>query len=331
MMAIPESNLPHLQLERARQYKAEFLMKMYGATFASINGITDASSIFDVVSEDSNIVGLGFGLKVTGGDATEQEAVRVYVREKIAFAYLERRIIIPSEVNGLPTDVVPVEDLVAAMRPTPCGVSVGHYSITAGTLGCLVKKADENDLYILSNNHVLANCDKAHIGDVILQPGPSDGGGINDQLAHLADFEPITLGGNPKSIDAAIAKLSDPNSVTKNIKLIGDVQSPPMQAAFNQRVLKHGRTTKLTEGEVVGIAEDVRVRFGSQMIEFEEQLAIQGVGQPFAHLGDSGSLVVDAHSLRAVGLLFCVDLGQGGTVFANPITTVLGRFSVEIL
>lgn len=60
-------------------------------------------------------------------------------------------------------------------RPVPCGVSVGHPQITAGTLGCLVRNA-KGQLFILSNNHVLSNSNSAQLGEPILQPAPSDGG-----------------------------------------------------------------------------------------------------------------------------------------------------------
>src|SRR5262245_56479469 len=40
-------------------------------------------------------------------------------------------------------------------RPAPNGVSIGHYAITAGTLGCLVTNGSTT--FILSNNHVLAD------------------------------------------------------------------------------------------------------------------------------------------------------------------------------
>lgn len=52
------------------------------------------------------------------------------------------------------------------IRKAPGGVSVGHYKITAGTLGCLATRGRR--LLILSNNHVLANSNNARTGDPIL-------------------------------------------------------------------------------------------------------------------------------------------------------------------
>jgi hypothetical protein len=324
-------NLPHFQLEKARHYKAEFLMTMYGATSATSEvEIKENANIFKIASNRDNVIGLGFGLRMTNGVLLNEEvAIRVYVREKSPLASLGGRAI-PSQVNGVSTDIIPIADLVAATRPTPCGVSIGHHAITAGTLGCLVKKPEEDDLYILSNNHVLADCDKASIGDPILEPGPDDGGRLDDPIAHLTDFEPISHG-NPNIFDAAIAKLLDRTSVTSDIQGIGNVQQPPMQPVLNQRVLKHGRTTGLTQGVIAGIAEDVPIRYGSQYLNFEEQLAIETPGGIFGRRGDSGALVVDSDTSCPVGLFVAVDLAKNGTVFANPIMPILSRFGVEVV
>ena len=79
---------------------------------------------------------------------------------------------------------------ISRFRPAPGGVSIGHFRITAGTLGCLVKKNDK--LFILSNNHVLANSNEADIGDAILQPAPDDGGqNPQDKIGELSEYIPI--------------------------------------------------------------------------------------------------------------------------------------------
>lgn len=56
----------------------------------------------------------------------------------------------------------------------PIGVSVGNqYEASAGTIGCRVKDLS-SQLYILSNNHVLALENTAPVGSWILQPGLYD-------------------------------------------------------------------------------------------------------------------------------------------------------------
>lgn len=75
----------------------------------------------------------------------------------------------PGLQNGARTD---------KWRPAPGGVSIGHQSITAGTLGVLVED-EEGPIQILSNNHVLADSNRGSPGDYIHQPGRYDqpGGG----------------------------------------------------------------------------------------------------------------------------------------------------------
>ncbi len=59
-------------------------------------------------------------------------------------------------------------------------------------------------MFILSNNHVLANSNTAAIGDPILQPGSHDGGTLtNDHIADLADFIPISIAGLPSECNIA--------------------------------------------------------------------------------------------------------------------------------
>lgn len=72
-------------------------------------------------------------------------------------------------------------------RPLQIGISVGHVKVTAGTLGAFVKKRGAEDALILSNNHVLANENRAKTGDAIVQAGTIDAGtDPEDRIATLA-------------------------------------------------------------------------------------------------------------------------------------------------
>jgi hypothetical protein len=51
-------------------------------------------------------------------------------------------------------------------RPLRIGCSVGHFRIPAGTLGCIVRNST-GDVMILSNNHVLADENRARRGEAI--------------------------------------------------------------------------------------------------------------------------------------------------------------------
>lgn len=95
------------------------------------------------------------------------------------------------------------------MRPAPCGVSIGHENVTAGTLGCLCTGKNEprnQRMLVLSNNHVLANVNNGFAGDPVLQPGPSDGGiAAANQIGILERFVTIRFGGRPNLVDCATA------------------------------------------------------------------------------------------------------------------------------
>jgi hypothetical protein len=315
-------------LHEARQYKSELLDRMFGVSALAAESEPGRSAL----PAGSNVVGIGYGAKVTvGAGVFDSPVVRVYVRTKVPVGTLDESdmVRVPPEVNGLPTDVVQVGDLSALARPTMSGVSVGHFAVTAGTLGCVVHpRGSEGDHYMLSNNHVLANSNNAVPGDDILEPGPMDGGDPNNPIADLTDFEPLNFAG-PNVMDAATARLRDLTDVNPEILGgIGRVQQPPTLAALYQSVRKHGRTTRHTIGVIMDLAADIDVRYGTKLASFENQIAVTGVGGQFSDGGDSGSLVVDAVTRSPVGLLFA---GGLNTTFANPITPVLDRFGVDIV
>jgi len=310
-------------LQEAKNFKGEFLVRAFGA-ISHAAGISQLSGI----PNTSNIVGVGYGVKISGDTVVDDLALRVYVRSKLPKSQISSNEQVPEVINGKLTDVIPVYDLSALARPVECGTSVGHFNITAGTLGCLVKKTagDDNEIFILSNNHVLADSNQATIGDDIIEPGKLDGG--TAPIAKLTEFELISLDDRSNFIDAAIAKVINNDDVRPSILTIVNVQQPPMTSALYQSVRKHGRTTGHTIGVIMDIAADVRVRFGQKIANFEDQLAIQGVNGLFSQGGDSGSLIVDAMTHRPVGLLFA---GGGNQTFACPIDKVLSRFDIDIL
>ncbi|MEQ8672694.1 MAG: hypothetical protein RLP44_24000 [Aggregatilineales bacterium] len=147
----------------------------------------------------ANVVGVAAGLK-NQEDGGEPSIV-ILVQEKQPFSALSAEDRIPERINGIRTDVMEVGYLEAQaainpkgrFRPSiPGGVSIGHYKITAGTLGVIVYDLFTGEKLILSNNHVLANSNEALTGDAILQPGPTDGGqNPADKVATLERFIPL--------------------------------------------------------------------------------------------------------------------------------------------
>lgn len=147
-----------------------------------------------------NVVAVGVGYKTVAGQVTDELAIVCSVLAKRPRTALAADDLIPATVAGVTTDVVQTGPFFALQprtgrwRPAPGGVSIGHVGITAGTLGCLVRKGGQ--LHILSNNHVLANSNDASVGDAILQPGAADGGrDPADRIARLSEWVPIRFEG----------------------------------------------------------------------------------------------------------------------------------------
>jgi hypothetical protein len=313
-----------------------------------------------------HVVGIGVGYKETKGRKTNEISLVVLVRRKLDQVQLAASAVVPREVDGLRTDVIQVGDLRPLLtrterwRPAPGGVSLGHYQITAGTFGAVVRDRATGTRLILSNNHVLANSNNAQIGDAILQPGAYDGGTVaQDTIAHLERFCPIQFGTTPSTCsvasgyaavgnavgrllgshhhlavtridaqainqaDAAVARPVDDTAITNEILEIGTV-SGTSPAQLGMQVRKSGRTTAFTTGQIDVVDATVSVSYDAgRTATFEGQL----VAGPMSQGGDSGSLVVAADSLTAVGLLFA---GSDQTTIFNPIQAVLDCLLVDI-
>jgi hypothetical protein len=309
-----------------------------------------------------NVVACGVGRRQVGGVMTDELCIIVSVVTKLPKDQLAPDDLVPQAVDGVRTDVQETGMIRALQartdkwRPAPGGVSCGHYSITAGTLGCLVTRGEQ--VYILSNNHVLANSNDAQLGDPILQPGPHDGGTSQDQIATLADFVPINFGTTPPTcsiasgtaavlngiarlvgsshrlsafqddpavnlVDAALAKPTSPDLVEKRILEIGEPQGV-REGALGLPIRKSGRTTGLTSGEITQVDVTAQVSYGAgKTVTFSDQLMAGAMSSG----GDSGSAVLDENN-QVVGLLFA---GSESTTVINRIQNVLTALDVSLL
>jgi hypothetical protein len=310
----------------------------------------------------SNVVATGIGFKETGGTKTSELSIVCSVEEKLPAAKLSGQDLVPVAIDGTPTDVVQTGVIRALdaptnrFRPAPGGVSVGHFGITAGTLGCWVKKNGQH--VMLSNNHVLANSNAAEIGDAILQPGPHDGGSLaQDHIANLTQFIPISFAGDPSTcqfattviailnwgcrlinsntryrlemvqagdnlVDAAIAAPLNPDDVNDEILNIGQIQGT-VPGELGMAVKKSGRTTGFTSGVIQQVDVSANVRYGAGKIAlFTDQLLAGAMSQG----GDSGSAVLDENN-QLTGLLFA---GSDTTTIINRIENVFSSLGVSL-
>lgn len=259
-----------------------------------------------------NVVGVAASVKVTGGTPTTTPSLTVLVESKKAVRSVPAESRVPDRLDGVVTDVVQVGKVVALafdtnVRPALPGFSIGHFNITAGTFGCLVRDIrsgndhDDGDYLILSNNHVLADTNAGQPGDQILQPGPFDGGLYPaDSVGMLERFEPIVFGAAGYNVvDAAVARPSHSRNVTSAI--IAQVTPRGVnEALVGLNVIKVGRTTQATAGTVIATNATIAVGYGpSGVAVFRHQILTTAMSAG----GDSGSLLMN-RELEAVGLLF---------------------------
>jgi hypothetical protein len=107
---------------------------------------------------------------------------------------------------------------------------------------------------------------------------------------------------------------------------IVDVGGPPrgiIEPGLGMPVVKSGRTSGLTEGQVRQIDVTVNVRYGERQARYVNQIMVS----PFSQPGDSGSLVL-GYERRAVGLLFA---GSEHVTVVSPIDLVLAALNVELV
>jgi hypothetical protein len=312
--------------------------------------------------DKQQVVATGIGYKTTADGKTADLSIVCSVTKKEAISKLRGSDIVPKNVDGVPTDVIETGTIRAQQsptdrfRPAPGGVSIGHVGITAGTLGCLVKKGDQK--FILSNNHVLANSNDAQPGDAIIQPGPFDGGNFpQDHIAELEQFVPIVFEGEQSEcgfanaiieflnfgckiissqtrygayntqaadnlVDAAIGRPLNPDDVLDEIFQIGPIQGSA-RGELGMAVKKSGRTTGFTTGEIQQIDVTANVQYGpGQVARFTDQLMAGAMSQG----GDSGSAVLNEDN-QLVGLLFA---GSETTTIINRIEHVFSALGVTL-
>ena len=307
-----------------------------------------------------NVVLIVDGKKEIAGTSTGRNAIRIGVTKKVPLSHLKRKDQIPRKVDGQETDVFETGEIRALRttkhRPAPGGVSIGHPLITAGTLGMVIRDKHEYP-YILSNNHVLANCNDAQVGDQSWQPGKHDGGGPGDTVGHLFKFAPIHFEDDgsacpiaaiivfildllfkffgrrtrfvPKAyqtntVDCAISKPIELDDISDEILGIGNPQGFA-EVAEGDKVKKSGRTTEVTTGVVQNVNGIVRVDYGGgRMAVFTNQLLITGEGMSAP--GDSGSIILNEDN-KVVGLLYA---GSDTLTIANKISDVISALGIEV-
>jgi hypothetical protein len=300
----------------------------------------------------TNIVGVGVGTKIIAGVDTLTPCVKFYVSMKTPPGDVAMGSIEPEKVLGIPTDVISVGRAfgprINARRLRPeegravgPGDSIGpkvegasNLNLTfSGTLGAVLQNGEnEEERFILSNNHILAVNGRVPPQSAIVAPGPEDGLGVEQKKIACLEKAVLLVRGLDKEnyVDCAIAKVDKSANVTHLFPgglAVGSKSEPRIGLS----VIKFGKSSGETAGKIVDVNADILVDYSFGTFKFVDQILVEAAGNDFAIDGDSGALLIAAPQ-RVVAPVFAKrppsyaapgPAGAVGLVFAPA-----GRFAV---
>jgi hypothetical protein len=359
-----------MQLESARSLKAELLTTMVVPLAASARAATATRSATALAAavDMRSVLGDSATFGISARSLDESRGVHRTIALGVApTAKKEFRLAVRVQRGGLASSTL-VEQITAkakgevdvrivgriekraspgvpwyqaVCRPLLLGASIGHVRVTAGSIGGFVRRAGK--VAVLSNNHVLANEDRAARGDIIVQPGMLDGASRRTHRVGVLGPWKRFLAVGSNAVDAALAYIDEdvayePARLTgilhgRNRRLVG------LGAEFldeGVKVYKVGRTTGATVGRVSAFdLDNLVITYGVGSRTFDNQLEIESADtRPFCDGGDSGSLIVDGE-MRAVAQLFAGSEFGGsnnlGLTYATPIHRVLAVMQATLL
>ena len=189
------------------------------------------------------------------------------------------------------------------------------------------------DNKILSNAHVIAMNPETDefldTGTPIIQPGYGDGGRGNAKVGELEDYIPLDFDPEAENYaDAAIGSIDSGIDVSYGEQFgeeghywIGGWTN----VSVGDTVRKSGRTTGVTNGQVIDTSWTAKVTYGDQEVLFFDQIRVAQDNWSFAGAGDSGS-AVDKDG-EFVGLIFA---GTEDHVYINKAQHIIEGLGIEV-
>lgn len=201
--------------------------------------------------------------------------------------------------------------------------SHGH----AGTMGLLLEQTDGPDhgkVFILSNNHILANNNSGFADDPIFQLSSINGSSEKSVIALLYKWVPLSLNGT-NMVDAAIAEVfsyQKNHNVSPYIRKIG-IPVCIADPFIGMTVEKIGSTTGYTSGQIISINQSIKVNYGPLgFLKFKDQICSSAMSRG----GDSGSCLFEKDTRHPIGLLFA---GDSHRSYYNPLKSVMTSLSLS--
>lgn len=256
---------------------------------------------------------------------------------------------IPRVRTGKPAGGAAPARLGGRRQPLHIGASVAHEMGYAGTLGGFVT-LDDGSRGVISCAHVLAEAPRTRIatGDAVQQPGQPDPIPAGNRIGRLSKHFSRFIPARDDNMDVAIAVLDDPqndmgNQIPDNPAIPVAMRGRPLgkplareEVTIGERVLKVGRTSGLTYGELSAAdVQNFRPEItGRRKITFGRvhEVLWPDDGIAFTEAGDSGSLVVTEDGLRPVGIHFCAVPFTGGKdrSYMIPWDRIAEAFPIEL-
>lgn len=132
-------------------------------------------------------------------------------------------------------------------------------------------------------------------------------------------------------VDAAFVRTASSTTISRTICGLGTHTTTPMEPAIGMTVQKSGRTTRVTQGEIVNTNATVTYTLSCGTARFLNQILVRPIGgcPPFSNQGDSGAPVVD-ESLNPVGMVVADNGCVSPRTTVNPIQAILDAFGASL-
>lgn len=288
----------------------------------------------DELTRIPGVTGVGIGGRVRGGERVQELVLKVYVDKKLPADRLEPSRLIPSEFEGVPTDVseMPSTGQSAQAPPPPpgkpdkpgmdgrrqrplvggCQIHVDMQSALWGTVGCmLVKVGDLSKVYALTNWHLVVGHQGASASSPEIAPTfgetklgqPTEKDSVTKCCSEI--IGKVAAGARDGVRDAAVVQLDPGTQWRADVLEIGAVSGrhtiTAAEAATHPQVLKRGARTGLTGGTVDSLGFHATVDgvlFPNTMVLAPNPDPSLPANTPvfFANHGDSGSVIVNGAS-----------------------------------
>lgn len=248
---------------------------------------------------------MGIGYKEREGRIINRCCIRVHVRKKFFAKLLPIERLLPKEINGIPIDVTEGDyNIQASGDPTKysrtlkAGIQIANKTNypKIGTLGCWARDELTDDLYILSNWHVLYGRTDASDDEPVVQPRRF---GNRNVIGY-------TIKGiiNNK-VDCALARHSSNRGISESILDIPFKITGYKRATLGLDVIKSG-VNGIARGVIDAIDFDITLQSPIGEIKFEDQIHVaprrDGDYTLNVDEGDSGAVWISEEDNKIIGL-----------------------------